>query len=109
MDIEDIYQRQVVGWSMDSRATRKLAINVLDQAVGRERSEKGLIFHSEREFQYAAYEYQDRLKGYGIIRSMSRRGNCYDNAYAKSFFSTIKKELIYGIGSELGLGQGLLS
>lgn len=93
--IEDVYQRKVVGWSMDSRATRKLAINALDQAVGRERPEKGLIFHSDRGVQYAAYEYQDRLRGYGIIQSMSRRGNCYDNAYAESFFSTIKKELIY--------------
>lgn len=93
--IEDICLRKLVGWSFNTRATRKLTIDALDQAIGRARPEQGLIFHSDRGVQYAAHEYQDKLKEYGIIQSMSRRGNCYDNAYAESFFAILKKELVH--------------
>uniref|UniRef100_UPI0012B57960 IS3 family transposase n=1 Tax=Pseudobacteroides cellulosolvens TaxID=35825 RepID=UPI0012B57960 len=55
-----------------------------------------LIFHSDRGCQYAAYEYQDRLRERGIRQSMSRKGNCYDNACAESFFATLKKDIIHG-------------
>lgn len=94
--VEDLFQRKVVGWAFGSRITKELAITALEQGVGREQPQAGLIFHSDRGSQYAAYDYQDTLRKYGIIQSMSRKGNCYDNACMESFFSTLKKDAIYG-------------
>jgi len=94
--IEDLFQRKVVGWSLGDRITKELTIRALEQAVGRENPDKGLIFHSDRGSQYAAYAYQDVLGKYCIRQSMSRKGNCYDNACMESFFSTLKKDIIYG-------------
>jgi putative transposase len=94
--IEDLFQRKVVGWSLGDRITKELTIRALEQAVGRENPGDGLIFHSDRGSQYAAYAYQEVLGKYCIRQSMSRKGNCYDNACMESFFSTLKKDLIYG-------------
>lgn len=93
--VEDVFNRKVVGWSMDSTMTRELTIAAITQAIGRQQPGKGLIFHSDRGVQYAAYDYQDTLRANGIIQSMSRKGNCYDNACMESFFSSLKKDLIY--------------
>jgi len=94
--IEDLFHRKVVGWSLKDRMTKELTINALKQAIGRENPGDGLIFHSDRGSQYAAYAYQETLDKYGIRQSMSRKGNCYDNACMESFFSTLKKDMIYG-------------
>ncbi|SHF52217.1 putative transposase [Desulforamulus putei DSM 12395] len=93
--IIDLCHKKVVGWSMDSTMTKELVINALEQAVHRARPPKGVIHHSDRGSQYASHAYQTLLKKYGFIASMSRKGNCYDNACAEFFFSTLKNELIY--------------
>jgi len=94
--IEDLFQRKIVGWAMDSTMTRQLVLDALRQAVQRYRPSAGLIHHSDRGSQYASHEYQQALKDYGMLTSMSRKGNCYDNACMESFFGTLKRELIYG-------------
>jgi transposase InsO family protein len=94
--IMDIRTRKIIGLSMKDRLTQELTSDTLMQAVKRERPGKGLIHHSDRGKQYASYAYKDLLKQYGIRSSMSRSGNCYDNAYIESFWGTLKKELVYG-------------
>ncbi|SET15787.1 Integrase core domain-containing protein, partial [Anaerobranca gottschalkii DSM 13577] len=93
--IKDLYNKKIVGWALDSRMTKKLTLDALDQAIKRERPNKGLIFHSDRGSQYAAFDYQDKLRENGIIQSMSAKGDCYDNACMESFFATLKKDLIH--------------
>ena len=93
--IVDLYQRKVVGWAMASTLTKQLCIDALNQAIGRNRPPRGLIHHSDRGVQYASNEYKSLLKSNGIIQSMSRKGNCYDNACMESFFGSLKTELIY--------------
>lgn len=93
--VVDLYHRKVVGWALSNRMTKQLTLDAIKQAVGRERPTEGLIFHSDRGSQYAAYDYQDYLREHGIRQSMSAKGDCYDNASMESFFATIKKELIY--------------
>jgi putative transposase len=93
--IEDLYHKKIVGWSLDGRITKQLTIKALEQAIRRERPPKGLIFHSDRGSQYAAYDYQDKLKENGIMQSMSAKGDCYDNACMESFFATLKKDLVH--------------
>jgi len=90
--IKDIFTQKVVGWSMDKTMTRKLVIDALQMACARQKPERGLILHSDRGVQYACYEYQMLLKEYGIVCSMSRPGNPYDNAPMESFFSALKTE-----------------
>ncbi|WP_274428818.1 IS3 family transposase, partial [Desulfolucanica intricata] len=94
--IEDLFQRKIVGWSMDSTMTRQLTLDALRQAVQRYKPSPGLIHHSDRGSQYASYEYQQALRDNQFVTSMSRKGNCYDNACMESFFGTLKTELIYG-------------
>jgi len=94
--IKDLFHRKIVGWSMDSTMTRQLVMDALRQAVWRYNPSAGLIHHSDRGSQYASYEYQQALKDYQMVSSMSRKGNCYDNACIESFFGTLKRELIYG-------------
>ena len=94
--IIDLYNREVVGWAMDSTMTRKLVLTALKQAVNRKRPSVGLIHHSDQGKQYASLDYQQALKDYCIRPSMSRKGNCYDNACIESFFGTLKRELIHG-------------
>jgi putative transposase len=94
--VVDLFNREVVGWSMDVTMTRKLVIDAFNSAMDKEHPEKGLIFHSDRGVQYASYDYQDLLKNKGFIQSMSAKGCCYDNACAESFFSSLKKDKLYG-------------
>lgn len=93
--IEDLYHKKIVGWALDSRMTKQLTIKAIDQAIKREKPQKGLIFHSDRGSQYAAYDYQNKLKENGIRQSMSAKGDCYDNACMESFFATLKKDLVH--------------
>lgn len=93
--IMDLFSKKIVGWSMGSRLGRQLVIDAFTQAVGRRGAVRGLIFHSDRGVQYASHDFRNLLTRHGCISSMSGKGNCYDNAVAESFFSTIKKELIY--------------
>jgi putative transposase len=90
----DLYSRAVVGWSMSRRIDGKLTLDALDAALMRRRIEPGLIAHSDRGTQYAAGEYQKRLQQHGMVCSMSRKGDCWDNAVAESFFATLKLELL---------------
>jgi len=90
----DLYNRQVVGWSASSRMTRQLAIDALKMALGRRNPGKGLMHHRDRGSQYASAEYQNILKKRDMLRSMSRKGNCYDNAVAESFFGRLKSEWV---------------
>ena len=94
--IMDIGTRKIIGLSIKDRLTQDLTTDALMQAVKRQRPSKGLIHHSDRGKQYASYAYQKLLKKYGIRSSMSRSGNCYDNAYIESFWGTLKKELVFG-------------
>ena len=94
--VMDVKNRKVIGLSMGDRLTQELASEALRDAVGRQSPSEGLIHHSDRGRQYASYAYQGLLREYGITPSMSRSGNCYDNAYAESFFGTLKTELVHG-------------
>ena len=93
--ILDLFSRRVVGWSMSERITRQLAIDALAMALSRRRPPRGLIHHSDRGSQYASGDYRQMLDQHGIVCSMSRRGDCWDNAVAESFFATLKVELVY--------------
>lgn len=93
--LEDLYTRQIVGWAMGPRMTQELVLQALDRAVQRHRPPAGVLHHSDRGSQYAATAYQQRLAAYGMVASMSRKGNCYDNACIESWHSLLKKELIY--------------
>jgi len=90
----DLYSRKVVGWALRDRMAVDLVLDALDIAVRRRKPGPGLLFHSDRGSQYASYEFRKRLKRYDILQSMSRKGNCWDNAVAESFFGTLKKELV---------------
>ncbi|MDF1556480.1 MAG: IS3 family transposase [Deferrisomatales bacterium] len=91
----DLFSRRIVGWAMDKRITRHLALRALHMAVQRRRPPRGLIHHTDQGSQYASGDYQKALKSYGMICSMSMRGRCWDNAVAESFFHTLKVELVY--------------
>ncbi len=91
----DLYNREVVGWAMSDVNDTALTLSALDMAVRKQNPPKGLIHHSDRGSTYTATDYRKILSGRKIRISMSRRGNCWDNAVAESFFATIKKELIY--------------
>lgn len=93
--IIDAFTRKVVGWSMSERMTQALVSDALEMAVNCQKPKPGLIHHSDRGVQYAADAYQNSLKKYGMICSMSRKGNCWDNAMAESFFHTLKTEHVY--------------
>jgi putative transposase len=92
--IVDLYSRKVVGWSLADRMAASLVCEALDAAVQLRRPPPGLIFHSDRGSQYASHVFRRRLARYRMRQSMSRKGNCWDNAVAESFFATLKKELI---------------
>jgi putative transposase len=91
----DLFSRQVVGWAMDERMPQELTLAALDMALQRRRPLPGLMHHSDRGSQYAAGAYQKRLTEHGIVCSMSRKGNCWDNAPMESFFHTVKTELVH--------------
>ena len=93
--ILDLYSRLVVGWAMGSRQTVELAEQALTLALAKRKPTVGLLHHSDRGSQYAATSYQQLLATHGITASMSRKGNCWDNACVESFFGTLKRELVY--------------
>ncbi|SHM00506.1 Transposase InsO and inactivated derivatives [Vreelandella subglaciescola] len=91
----DLYSRAVVGWSMDSRMPASLVHDALTMAVRKRQPENGLLVHSDRGSQYASDSFQWLLKQHDFRCSMSRKGNCWDNAPSESFFHTLKTELVY--------------
>lgn len=93
--VMDLHSRRIVGWSLDTSMTETLITNALKMAFKSRRPPKGLIVHSDRGVQYRAYKYQDFMRKHGGVPSMSRQGNCWDNAVMESFFSRLKVELIY--------------
>ena len=93
--ILDLFSRAVVGWALSAQITRHLTLQALTMALGRRRPPRRLLHHSDRGSQYASADYQRALAAHGIAGSMSRRGNCWDNAVAESFFATVKVELAH--------------
>ncbi|WP_323591579.1 IS3 family transposase [Aliarcobacter butzleri] len=91
----DIYSRKVVGWSMNYTLHTSIVNNALEMAIKRRNPPKGLIYHTDRGSQYASYEHKNLLEKYGIVQSMSKKGDCWDNAVAESFFHSLKTELIH--------------
>jgi transposase InsO family protein len=91
----DLYSRKVVGWSMDDTMKVSLVNDALTMAMEHRKPNKGLLWHTDRGSQYASYSHKDLLQHYGIVQSMSRKGNCWDNAVAESFFKTLKSDLVY--------------
>jgi putative transposase len=90
----DLFSRRVVGWSMQSRITKELALDALLMAVWRRKPTSTVMVHSDQGSQYTSHDWQDFLKSHGLKASMSRRGNCHDNAVAESFFQLLKRERI---------------
>jgi len=94
--IMDLYGQKIIGLSMDKRMTKELVINTLKDAYQRAGKPKDVILHSDRGSQYCSHNYQNILKKYGFTCSMSRRGNCWDNAPMESFWGKMKCEWLYG-------------
>ena len=94
--VMNVKSRRVLGLSMSETLSQELASAALREAAGRHCPAAGWIHHSDRGRQYASYAYQGLLKEYGMLPSMSRSGNCYDNAYMESFWGTLKTELVHG-------------
>jgi transposase InsO family protein len=90
----DLFSRRVVGWSMSDRMPTSLPLAALEMALRMRRPPRGLVHHTDRGSQYASAEYQSALAKHGLVASMSRKGNCWDNAVAESFFATLKVELV---------------
>ena len=93
--ILDLFSRRVVGFAMREHVTRELALDALSQALGSRPETRDLVHHSDRGSQYASHDYRRALEQAGITCSMSRRGNCWDNAVVESFFGTLKTELVH--------------
>ena len=93
--ILDLFSRRVVGWSLKKRMTKKLVMDALRMAIWRRRPSSGLIFHSDRGSQYCSLDFQRLLKRHEMLSSMSRKGDCWDNAVAESFFGTLKTERVF--------------
>jgi len=91
----DLYSRKIVGWSMDDNMKVSLVNDALNMAISHRNPPKGLLWHTDRGSQYASYSHKDLLKKHEIVQSMSRKGNCWDNAVAESFFKTLKSDLVY--------------
>jgi len=92
----DVFTKKIVGFSTEDHMRTPLLLQALEMALGRQSlMAGGLLSHSDRGTQYASADYRECLKKNNITASMSRKGNCYDNAFAESFFATLKKELIY--------------
>ena len=96
--VMDIFSRKIVGWSLGLSMETSLVLDALEQALVKRKKDVQILFHSDRGSQYASKIYRDLLKKNEVLPSMSRRGNCYDNAFVESFFGTLKKEFIYPIG-----------
>ena len=91
----DLFSRKVLAWATSSRLTADLTLTVLNRALAVREPAEQLLHHSDQGGQYAAYPYRARLKQEGITWSMSRKGNCHDNAVAESFFASLKKERVH--------------
>lgn len=92
--VMDLFNREIVGWSMSTRINRKLVMDALQMGFWRKRPSPGLVFHSDRGSQYCSHDFQDLLKAYGIRSSMSRKGDCWDNSVVESFFGSLKTERV---------------
>lgn len=93
--VMDLHTRAIVGWSMDERMTKELVISALRMARFRRKPKPGLLHHSDRGSQYCSHDYQALLAEYGMQASMSRKGNCWDNAPMESFFNSLKNERVF--------------
>jgi len=93
--VKDIFHKEIVGWALADHMRAELCLEALRNAVKKHRPAQGLIHHSDQGSQYCSAAYIEELKKHGIVRSMSRKGNCWDNACAETFFSTIKSERIH--------------
>ncbi len=92
----DLYSRQIVGWAIDDNMKTSLCINALRMAYWKKKPDKGVVHHSDRGSQFASYAYKEELSHLGMIPSMSRLGNCWDNAPTERFFRSLKSEhLVY--------------
>jgi transposase InsO family protein len=95
--VMDLYSRQIVGWAMDKRIKKQLTLDALAMAYWRRKPLAGLLHHSDRGSQYACHDYQKRLHQHGMVASMSRKGNCWDNAPMERFFRSLKTERLDGL------------
>ncbi len=93
--VMDLFSRKIIGWHADKQMTKELVITALDRAYQRQQPPKGVLHHSDRGSQYASHDYQDRLKEYKMEPSMSRKGDCLDNAVIESFHGVLKRELVH--------------
>ncbi len=91
----DLFNREVIGWSLQPRMTAELVTDALRMAWFRRRPAPGLMHHSDRGSQYASHAFQQQLAAYGMTCSMSRKGNCWDNAPTESFFNSLKNERVH--------------
>ena len=96
--ILDLFSRRIVGYQTSTSIDTNLVLKALDNALQQHRPSAGLLYHSDRGVQYASSDFRDAISKASFIQSMSRKGNCWDNAPAESFFATLKKELIYPLG-----------
>lgn len=92
----DLFSRRIVGWALSNRMKKALVIDAFMNAYKTRKPAPGLIFHSDRGSQYASKKFRKILENCEVTQSMSRKGNCWDNAVAESFFKTLKRELLYG-------------
>jgi len=90
----DLFSRRVVGWAMSDHIDTELVLNALQMAVGTRNPEPGLVHHTDRDCRYAAADYRAALTEHEMLQSMSRKGDCWDNAVAESFFASLEKELL---------------
>lgn len=95
--VMDLFNREVIGWSLKPRMTADIAIDALTMAWFRRRPDGGVMHHSDRGSQYASHAFQEKLKEFGMICSMSRKGNCWDNAPTESWFNSFKNERYHGM------------
>ncbi|WP_312081825.1 MULTISPECIES: IS3 family transposase [Flavobacteriales] len=95
--IIDLFDRKVIGWSLShTMSTEETSLVAWRMAIKNRSIKKEMLFHSDRGVQYASKKFTNVLDSYGVIRSMSRKGNCWDNAVVESFFKSLKNEMIYG-------------
>ncbi|MCK1740902.1 IS3 family transposase, partial [Bradyrhizobium sp. 139] len=93
--VMDLYSRKIVGWAMADHLRAELPLAALRMAIAAQRPNAGLIHHSDRGVQYASADYRKLMQATGLRASMSRKGDCYDNAPMESFFHTLKTELVH--------------
>jgi transposase InsO family protein len=91
----DLYSRRVIGWAMRAKPDQHVVLQALQMALAHRRPEPGLIHHTDQGATYTSVAYQRQVSQSGLVASMSRKGNCYDNAVVESFFSTLKNELVH--------------